>query len=237
MAYGTLIICFAAVWTSIFALRADLRKYIFRISILTAPLGPLSEFWYLKDYWARATLSGHRIGIEDLLFSFFLGGVTFGIFKLIFGVGLGKQQGKTSFLFIASCITVCALCLMVLTNILGVNSIFSSIIAFSLIALCSWYLRPDLIRPSAWSGVLTVCLFLVAYNIVEAIFPGTLIAWCLKCNPTSVRIAGVNLEELLWDFAWGLAGGIVFETATTRRLIYREKPDEPFISRLISRVR
>jgi len=34
----------------------------------------------------------------------------------------------------------------------------------------------------------------------------------MGCNPTGLRLSGLNIEELLWDFAWGLAGGTIYES-------------------------
>ena len=42
---------FMLVWVVLFAARKDLRPPMLLMSIAIAPLGPLSEIWYLQDYW------------------------------------------------------------------------------------------------------------------------------------------------------------------------------------------
>ncbi|KKQ91174.1 MAG: hypothetical protein UT16_C0022G0002 [Candidatus Azambacteria bacterium GW2011_GWA2_39_10] len=50
--------------------RRDLRKEMLTMSFVVAPMGPLSEFFYLRDYWQPELFNGWSIGIEDLIFGF-----------------------------------------------------------------------------------------------------------------------------------------------------------------------
>src|SRR3989344_2113188 len=61
---------FLLIWIILFIFRRDLRKEIFIMSLVVAPMGPMSEFFYLRDYWHPELFTGWAIGIEDLLFSF-----------------------------------------------------------------------------------------------------------------------------------------------------------------------
>jgi hypothetical protein len=79
-------------------------------------------------------------------------------------------------------------------------------------------LRPDLLKPSILSGILVVVLFLLVYQAMQVIFPGAIEYWCLGCNPLGIKPSGVNLEELLWDFTWGLAGSTMVEVVTGEKL-------------------
>src|SRR6266699_1178859 len=129
MAYSALILFFIAIWLVAFVLRAELRRALLLVSLVIAPLGPLSEFWFLRDYWARETLSGAYIGVEDVLFSFFLGGVTFAIYKVVFWATLSKKHPSFGYLPLYTAFITISF-LLVLTNLLGVNSILSSSLGF-----------------------------------------------------------------------------------------------------------
>ena len=61
---------FLLVWGVFYTLRSDLRRRTLIFSLIVMPLGPLSEFWFLKDYWKRPTITGLPISIEDAIFSF-----------------------------------------------------------------------------------------------------------------------------------------------------------------------
>jgi hypothetical protein len=217
--YSTL---FLAIWVVLFIARRDLRAKMLLSSLLIAPLGPISEIWYLRDYWHPPTITEYFIAIEDLIFSFALGGVTFSLYKFFFHTTftLGSPWPRRHWLMVLFAAMVLAF-LLFLTELLHLNSIFSSSFAFIAFAGFVWTLRPDLIQPSIASALLTFVLFLIIYQIMGLLFPNLSQEWCTGCNPTGLRILGVNAEELLWDFSWGLVGGILYEAVTGRAFTKR----------------
>jgi hypothetical protein len=65
---------FVAAWLALFALRPDLRLF----SLAIIPLGPVSEIWYLRDFWQRPTITGYLHGGDDVEFSWgLIGGVIY----------------------------------------------------------------------------------------------------------------------------------------------------------------
>src|ERR1043165_2647321 len=150
---------FVFIWILFYVLRPDLRRRMFVFSIVITPLGPLSEIWFLKDYWRRDTILGYPIGIEDAIFSFAIAGIAYGIYKIFFNRKAEKSSDRPAqawLVFAFFVITI--LPLLVLTNLLGVNSIFSSALSFFLIAAVIWAFRSDLLQPSIVSGVLVLAL-------------------------------------------------------------------------------
>lgn len=202
---------FLSFWAVLFILRRDIRRRMFLFSLVVTPMGPISEMWFLKDYWHRPTITGYPISIEDLLFAFAIGGITFSIYQTIFNMIIEPSQTHTrqNWLMIGFPIVVLSF-LFIFTNGFKINSIFSSSIAFIVIALIIWFIRPDLVKPSIISGFLILVVFLLVYQIMQLIFPSVLLAWCKGCNPSGFRILGVNVEELLWDFSWGLTGSVIY---------------------------
>jgi len=61
---------FLLLWAVFYILRPDLIRRMLIFSLITLPMGPLSEFWFLKDYWRRPTITGYPISIEDAIFAF-----------------------------------------------------------------------------------------------------------------------------------------------------------------------
>jgi hypothetical protein len=215
---------FLLVWGIFFTLRPDLRRRMLIFSLIIMPLGPLSEFWFLKDYWRRPTITGYPISIEDAIFSFAIGGIAYSIHKVFFNMSVvaGHEQQRRGWLVIAFLIII-ILPLLLLTDLLGINSIFSSTFSLFLIAVLTWILRPDLLKPSIVSGLQVVILFFFVYKAMQVIFPSAIEYWCMGCNPTGLRISGINFEELLWDFSWGLAGSTMVEAITGERLLSRKE--------------
>jgi hypothetical protein len=210
---------FLLLWIVFYILRPDLRRRMLIFSLIIMPMGPLSELWFLRDYWRRPTMTGYMISIEDAIFSFAIGGIAYSIYKVFFNMSVvaGHEQQRRGWLVIAFLITI-ILPLLLLTDLLGINSIFSSTFSLFLIAVLTWILRPDLLKPSIISGILVVILFFLVYKGMQVIFPSAIEYWCMGCNPTDLRISGINIEELLWDFSWGLAGSIMVEAVTGEKL-------------------
>ena len=223
LSYFVYSLIFLAIWMVIFFLRRDLRRRMFLISLAVAPAGPISELWYLRDYWQRPTITGYPISIEDAVFAFAVGGITFGLFKTLFNTTLTQNEPFPPRRWLAAVLAIGTVAsLLIFTNWLRVNSIFPSSLSFIAFAILVWRLRPDLAKPSLVTGVLTLILFLVVYQIMNALFPGVLLRWCTGCNPSGIRILGVNFEEMLWDFSWGLVGGVAYE-AVRGKVLQRRK--------------
>lgn len=210
-AYLVYSLLFLIIWSILYHHRYDLRKKMFRFSLLTMPLGSISNIWFLQDYWKRETILGYPISIEDAIFSFAVGGITFALPLALMKLNISTKnthKSKPQIAIIAPIITLGLL--IILTSNMGVNSIYSSSLAFIIIALLIWYFRPDLIKPSIFSGIYLVIVFLGIYQIMNVIFQGDYQDWCLDCNPSNISFMGVNFEELLWDFSWGLVGGVIY---------------------------
>ena len=83
---------FLAVWIILFIYRRDLRRKMLVMSLVVAPMGPLSEIFYLRDYWQPQLFNGWLIGIEDLLFGFAIGGIAAVIYEELFGKKYMKRH-------------------------------------------------------------------------------------------------------------------------------------------------
>src|SRR5690349_20955041 len=94
---------FLFIWMIFYILRQDLRRQMLIFSFIITPLGPLSEFWFLKDYWRRPTVMGYPIGIEDAIFAFASGGIAYAIYKIFFNTTVmqGDEASKRPWLVIA----------------------------------------------------------------------------------------------------------------------------------------
>ncbi len=209
---------FLLLWVGFYILRPDLRRRMLIFSLIIMPSGPLSEFWFLKDYWRRPTITGYPISIEDVIFPFGIGGIAYSMYKVFFNISVDKGHEQPRGWLVIAFFIIILLPLFILTDLLHVNSIFSSTFSLFLIAVLTWILRPDLLKPSIVSGILVLVLFFLVYKAMQVIFPSAIEFWCTGCNPLALRISGINIEELLWDFSWGLTGGTMVEAVTGEKL-------------------
>lgn len=210
---------FGIVWTVIFVWRKDLRREMLVMSFLAGIMGPLSEHFYLKDYWQPKYWFPAYLRIEDFLAGFFLGGIGAVGYELVWrkkhkcACGLKTNWALPVLAFLG-------LSLMVfLFHGLGWNSIYASIVSFVILALFLLIFRPEMVKASVGSGLVLALVMLVFYLIYQKIYPGIITEWWNLNNISGVLIAGVPIEELLWGFSWGMVAGPLYEFSAKVKLV------------------
>lgn len=234
-AYLIYSLLFLSIWASIWLFRKDLRKKILLISTIIAPLGPLSGIWYLEDYWSPSTVANFIFNIEDIIFTFAIGGITFSLYKFIFKAQIPKERKfkrRIWFIYVSVAVTICSL--VVFSNILKINSVIVSVLSFWVLIFIIWFIRKDLIIPSLLSGFFLLTIFFLIYKIMFALFPNLGEDWCKDCNPTGIIILGLNIEELLWDYSWGTIGGVLYEFISGRGYSFTSESNKINVEKILS---
>jgi len=216
---GNIFILFP-IWLVLFFYRRDLRVDILTMSLICGTLGPISQIWYLKDYWSPQTFTGTIVGIEDFLFGFFIGGITSVIYKELFNKHISKPKSKRHhwrliFLFTAIAIFI----FNILFYIFSINSIYASIIVFLSMASMMYYFRRDLFIDGLASGIFTGITMFLSYLVYLSIFPEVISKWWFLHNISGILILGIPLEELVWAFSLGLVAGPAYEFFMGLRLL------------------
>lgn len=218
---------FLAVWLLIFWRVKHLRRPMFIMSLITASFGPVSELWYFADYWKPEIALPLPVGgIEDLLFGFSIGGIGAFAYESLFVRGICKCEEKKLkkewFLFVF--FAVVGVSMIVLNNLLGLNSIFASSIGMIIVAIVMLYLRPDLIINAIGSAFLVAGVMFVIYFLGQEFFPGAhawmLRIWKLSATPQGIVIfKHIPWTEMLWGLSWGLVWGPMYEFLVGARTI------------------
>ena len=201
------------IWFFFFLRRRDLRREMLIISLIGAVAGPLSELWYLYDYWEPQIFNGWHVGIEDVLFGFSIAGISAVIYEEIFGKRFAKRKNRKHHWswFCLPCLALFALIFNVPFFVYGINSIYASIIAFLSLALLMLYFRRDLLFDSIMSGFLVGGFMFAGYLIFLSVFPDAISSWWKLHNISGVFVHNIPIEELLWAFSWGMVGGPMYE--------------------------
>lgn len=63
------------IWLSMFCFRKNVRSEMLSLGWIFGMAGILSEVPFTVDWWQPPTITGTRIGVEDFLIGFFIGGI------------------------------------------------------------------------------------------------------------------------------------------------------------------
>ena len=204
--------------------RRDLRRGIISVLLFGAVWGPISEFWFFRDYWHPASVLGNPL-LEDVIYGAGISTTAWLIYKVVFRRTDVKSTADRSRYRDACAIGVLyVVAMVVLEMILGVNSI---LVAMGVYLTGTSYIvirRRDLLVASicsaAMMGLIAICGYSLGLNFLVP-EPSTIShIWLLYNKPLGVIILGyVPLTEVAWYIAWGSLLGILYEFTTGKRIV------------------
>ena len=207
-----MLICFPP-WLILFIRRKDLRKEILYMSILGGLFGPFLEFFYVIDYWKPELITFGKIGVEDILFGFFITGISASIYEATFrrNFTLRKKRKYTTLFLILPLTILFFSFLAILVFVLKINSVYSTIILFIAMTIVIILLRKDLIIDTFISGLLMGIFILLGYTLLLRIFPDMINKFWMLDNLSGWKLWNIPIEEYLWFFSTGLVFGPLYE--------------------------
>jgi len=224
-AYAFLTLPFLLVWFILFVFFKETRKEQLWMSILIAPLGPITEVLYFQDYWFPASILSFTVGpffilLEDFIFAFVMGGVGGVIYEVIFSKHLQKARKHANYTLGPPVIFVVAAIVTYLLFQLNTNSIFATVAGFVLAAILMVAQRKDLLVGSLLTGItITFVMFggyLVLYNSISNAEELLSKGWLLYGTSLDMRVFNIPLTEMVWAFAWGMFVGPLYEFTKKR---------------------
>lgn len=210
------------IWLILFYLRKDLRGEMLWLGIVFGVAGVFSELIFIVDWWQPPTITGTRIGVEDFLIGFFMGGVLGVVYEILGKKRLVKLSRKESSLDAFPhwlSLGVFSVVFFLSFYLFNVHSFYASLIAFSIFVLYIVSVRRDLIRNSLASGALSVFIGTVVYFLLDFLFPNFIIKfWYLPDLWFSKIILGIPLAEYIWYFFAGTFIGPLYEYLKYKKL-------------------
>src|SRR3990167_2303674 len=153
------------IWLALFIWRKDIRREMLIMSFYFGMAGVVLEFVYTIDWWHPLTITGTRVGIEDFLFGFWIGGIAAVIYEVVFRRHLRSMRkrpiiGNDHSLFLQlSLLGLLGSFIFMTSLVSGTNSFVASVVTLILLLMYMWYRRPDLIPESLASGVLIIVIW------------------------------------------------------------------------------
>lgn len=194
------------IWGVFFLFQDKNQKLrMLKISVFVSGLGPLSQIWYLKDYWNLDPIKLPfviRITL-DLFFCFSVAGIT----TISLDTVLRKKWKlsdnlKLKPLFIIFYLFF-ALWLIIFTDFFKINSIYSTSIYLILVGLLLAWKEKVLIW-AAINGIFIAFWAFICYFAAEKLFPGSIQS--LYLVPKNIpNFLSVPVTEIIWYFSAGVA--------------------------------
>ena len=189
--------------------KKGIRKMLFVGIIFGCSATIIAHLYAVKDYWHPIYLMW-PFNIEDFLYGFFYGGIIASFYEVVFH-RQRKNAGKFNTIwFLIFCVFSIA-SFLIITTIFKINSIVAHILPPILVSMVVCMKRPDLIKPSLFTAIMTLILTAGVFVVLQLIYPGFFGQYWYLGNLSGVRIGGIPIEELLFAFFLGFGGSHFYE--------------------------
>jgi hypothetical protein len=219
---------FFLVWTLVFSYRKDVRPEMLTMSWLFGLGGLLSEKTYTIDWWQPITITHSRIGIEDFVIGFCIGGIASVIYEEVYKKHLSKRktyaigQSPNYILFLISF----PLVYFFLFYLFHLGSFLSSVITYSLGIGYMLYLRRDLANNALLSGIFMLLIGIGIYSLLFFVNPDYIKEfWFLPKQWYSASFLRIPIGEYIWYFLTGAFIGPLYEFIKNYKLSGINNPE------------
>jgi hypothetical protein len=188
----------ALVWLIFFILRSDLRKGINVMSILFGVGGLTSQLVYSEDWWHSSNITGTRIGFEDFLFGFFMGGVACFAYEVLFHKRLvprSEPKSTFGFRYVGSMVVILFFGGYYFA---GIDSFTATILAFLIPTIVQIYLRPDLMNNALFGALFSTLLGFLFVEVPEIVLPGWVSETWRHDELSGIMLLHLPMEDFFW---------------------------------------
>ena len=197
-----------SIWLVFFLLRKDLREQMLVVGLFLVGTAPINVIWH-GDYWNPPYLFGESFRFEDFFWGFAFAGVVAVAYEVVFAKHVQVAIPRSTWRIGAELLRVLALIvlpLIMLTNFLHVNSIYSISVALVITLLYMYSKRADLFRNMLWSGLFSFVFIFVVYFTWQYPYPEVFYRFWKMDAISGVLLFGIPVEELVW---FSLAGAFI----------------------------
>ena len=208
------------VWLIFFLRRKDLHREMLTMSLLAAPLG-FFDLWAVPLYWTPVTLGNIPVGVEGIIYSFCLGGITAVLYTEIARktpVHMRKYHKSVSLLVLTAALVVLAI--LAFSRVVNpVIVLYAALLTGLGVAL---FFRKDLVRGTIFGALSFGLLYFIVLKVWITLFPGV-IHWFHFAGLPMIYIWGVPLYEILFGTLFAALWGNAYELIFGYRLIAKGK--------------
>ena len=179
------------------------------------------------DWWRPLTITGTKIGIEDVILGITNGGLGAVLYEIVFGKrtrALRKDSTVKRFFKKRQWLLWTPLLASVIVGstifwILGWHSFWATILSCLIGTVLIILLRSDLLPGAVFGGLSMVLVTLPVYKLLVFFFPGVVENFWLLDNLSGFLIWGIPVEDLGFYFAAGAFLAPFYEFLFEKQLI------------------
>jgi len=205
------------IWFYIYMKAKWLRLRMRNLGIYLAILAILFEPLFIADYWNPPPLFGIEgfYAIEDFIFVVISTGIAIAIFNFSFSIKYVKYYKRRKKLSLILSIGIIA-SFLVLNQFFEVNSIFAFCYSVLVANIIIYTIRPDLIIPSLFSGIVSMVIIISMYLIIFNLFLASYweLHWRLAGTKYEYYIFNIPWTEYLYYFSIGTYISILYDFAS-----------------------
>jgi len=178
-------------------------KIILFSSLMALPQSLLSPL-VVPEYWdPEMHLLFGLVGMEDLAFSFFTGGLVWiGILMSPFNTNHSYRISPGPVFQRFALCSIFGISTISLLYLLGVRSLYNPIIVMGLWILLCLMNRKDYLPVAVSGSLVFLAIYAVVFKVSLLIWPEFILFWSAE-NLSGIYPLGIPLEELVWAFLYG----------------------------------
>jgi len=208
---------FGFVWLLLYFRRTDVRSKMLLISFLFGFGGLISQNTHITDWWKPITITGTRLGLEDFLIGFFIGGISSVIYEEIYRK---RTKIKLNHKIHLAILIVFPVLFLVSFHGFHLSSFYSALIAYLFGVFYIFWQRRDLIDDSIRSGFMMLIIGSTVYLLLDFIRPDFIRGfWYLPDVWYGNLFLGIPVGEYIWFFLTGAFIGPLYEFVETGRFV------------------
>lgn len=207
--FATMLSCL--VWIVMYYWRKDLRRQMIIMSMIICIVGVIQEYlWYVPYWWHPQTITGTKVGVEDILLAFSNGGIAAVLYEEVFKKRLYKKEPKNH--------TIGMIVIIVMSNLLfgmlfwgfQLTSFIACTISLISSGLVLIFLRRDLFYDALLTGLMCAIGALPIFWIIIFVSPHFIdTTWAFK-NLSGIRFTGAPTEDIIFYFSVGFIYGPLY---------------------------
>jgi hypothetical protein len=205
-------VLFGAVWVACFFWR-KFRAQIIWGTLVSAPLA-LSSFLFIPQYWTPPSLfdldTKYKVGIEDVIWAAAVGGIASVIGEIILEESLRRiRETLRKRHYAPFIVMVIAFAALQLWH--PGKTIYNAILALTVCALVTIYLRPDLILLMMTGASTFTALYLILFLYILLLYPEFVHRFYNIPNLLGIYIFRIPIEELMFAASVGAVWSVAYQ--------------------------